>query len=80
MNLDLLEVYGKAGKEHRVPLHPEAMERLEAWLDTAAICHDGTGPLFRAAATARVGGHDDFQGRQLLPALDPANNKPPEGA
>lgn len=62
---NLLELYGKGGKERRVPLHPEAMERLEAWLDTAAIRDDGTGPLFRAAATARGGGHDGFRGRQL---------------
>jgi integrase/recombinase XerD len=27
----VLEVHGKGGKERRVPLHPEAFERLEAW-------------------------------------------------
>ncbi len=47
-----------------MPLHAEAVERLEAWLDTAAIRDDGTGPLFRAAATARGGGHDGFRARQ----------------
>ncbi len=61
----LLEVYGKGGKERRVPLHPEATERLEAWLATAAIRDEIAGPLFRAAATARGGGHDGFRGRQL---------------
>lgn len=57
----VLEVLGKGGKERRVPLHPEAMERLEKWLDVAAIRDDGTGPLFRATATARGEGRDGFR-------------------
>jgi site-specific recombinase XerD len=31
----VLEIRGKGGKERRVPLHPEAFERLDAWLAAA---------------------------------------------
>ena len=31
----ILEIHGKGGKERRVPLHAEAVERLERWLDSA---------------------------------------------
>jgi integrase/recombinase XerD len=57
----VIEVQGKGGKERRVPLHPEACERLEAWIALAGI---GTGPegaIFRAGKTARGGGRDGFQ-------------------
>jgi integrase/recombinase XerD len=57
----VLEVLGKGGKERRVPLHPEAMERLEEWLDAAGIRDDVNGPLFRAARTARAQGRDGFR-------------------
>jgi integrase/recombinase XerD len=55
----VLEVRGKGGKERRMPLHPEAVERLEAWL---AIIGDGEpdGPLFRPLKTARGRGKDGF--------------------
>jgi integrase/recombinase XerD len=43
----VLEVQGKGGKERRVPLHPEAAERVEAWLDAAEIRDDLAGPLLR---------------------------------
>jgi integrase/recombinase XerD len=56
----ILEVHGKGGKERRVPLHPEAAERLEAWLDMAAIRDDSAGPMFRPARTARGSGRDGF--------------------
>ena len=56
----ILEVYGKGGKERRVPLHPEAVERIEVWLDTAGI-RDDAGPLFRPARTSRAEGRDGFQ-------------------
>jgi integrase/recombinase XerD len=42
----ILEVQGKGGKERRVPLHLEAVERIEAWLDAADI-RDDAGPLLR---------------------------------
>jgi integrase/recombinase XerD len=50
--LKLLDVRGKGGRERRVPLHPEAVERLEQWLDCAGIRDDAAGPLFRPLAAA----------------------------
>lgn len=61
----IIEVYGKGGKERRIPLHPEAIDRLEAWLDVAGIREDPSGPLFRAAATARGAGRDGFRSTRL---------------
>ncbi len=48
----LLEIHGKGGKERVVPLHPEAAERLESWLNMAGIREDRAGPLFRPATAA----------------------------
>ena len=56
----VLEIQGKGGKERTVPLHPEAAERLEDWLNTAAIREDAAGPLFRPAAAARGDGRGGF--------------------
>lgn len=56
----ILEVYGKGGTERRVPLHPEAVERIEVWLDVADIRNDLTGALFRPTRTARAQGRDGF--------------------
>lgn len=61
----ILEVYGKGGKERRVPLHPEAVERIEAWLDAAGIRNDAEGSMFRPAKTARGAGRDGFQNARL---------------
>ena len=33
----ILAILGKGGKERTVPLHPEAFERLDAWMQTAGI-------------------------------------------
>lgn len=55
----VLEVRGKGGKERRVPLHPEAVERLEAWLDVVGR-DDLGGALFRPVRTARGKGSDGF--------------------
>ena len=55
----VLEVRGKGGKERRMPLHPEAMERVEQWLSILA----GKSPeqaLFRPLRTARGHGKDGF--------------------
>jgi integrase/recombinase XerD len=60
----VLEVRGKGGKERRVPLHPEAFERLDAWLDLAAL-RGASGPLFRPARAARGGGRHGFRGDPL---------------
>lgn len=61
----ILEIHGKGGKERRVPLHPEAAERLEAWLDIAGIRDDSAGPMFRPLATARGHGQKGFIPRPL---------------
>ncbi len=61
----ILEIHGKGGKERRVPLHPEAAERLEAWLDSAEIRDDSVGALFRPLATARGNGEKGFATRPL---------------
>jgi integrase/recombinase XerD len=57
----VLELFGKGGKERRVPLHPEAIERLEAWIDVAGIRDDASSALFRATMTARGKGRDGFR-------------------
>lgn len=57
----VLELFGKGDKERRVPLHPESFERLEEWLDMAAIRDDTDGPLFRGTVTARGKGRDGFR-------------------
>lgn len=61
----MLEVRGKGGKERRIPLHPEAVERLEWWLDAAHIRDDPLGALFRPTTTARGRGADGFRPRAL---------------
>lgn len=57
----VLEIFGKGGKERRVPLHPEAFERIEHWLDVTAIRDDARQPLFRPTKTARGQGRDGFR-------------------
>jgi integrase/recombinase XerD len=57
----VIEVYGKGGQERRIPLHPEAVERIEAWLDAGGLRDNPKGPLFRAAATARGAGSDGLR-------------------
>lgn len=61
----VLEVRGKGGKERRVPLHPEAFERLEMWLDAAGIRDDGDAALFLPTTSARGRGRDGFNRRPL---------------
>jgi integrase/recombinase XerD len=61
----IIEIHGKGGKERLVPLHPEAFERLDAWLDAAAIRDDLPGALFRPAKTARGHGQDGFAARAM---------------
>jgi integrase/recombinase XerD len=63
--LRLLEVQGKGGKERRVPLHAEAIERLEAWLDAAVIRDNPGGPLFRPVAAARGFGKKGFRSEPI---------------
>ncbi len=61
----VLEVHGKGGKERLVPVHKEAEERLEAWLDAAGIRHDLTGPLFRPVKASRGNGTQGFAARPM---------------
>ncbi|WP_238537708.1 tyrosine-type recombinase/integrase [Zavarzinella formosa] len=61
----VIEVMGKGGKERRVPLHPEAAERLEAWLDAAGIRDQRNGPLFRARRAPTADNPARFSGRPL---------------
>ncbi len=63
--LHVLEVMGKGGKERLVPLHPEAVEKLEAWLDLARIRDDPSGPLFRPLKAARGNGKHGFAARPM---------------
>ena len=61
----ILDILGKGGKCRRVPLHPDAFERLETWLERADIRDDLTGALFRPAITPRGNGHDGFAERPI---------------
>lgn len=61
----VMEIRGKGGKERRVPLHAEAVERIEAWMDVAGLRDAGATALFRPVATARGHGIDGFLGRPL---------------
>jgi integrase/recombinase XerD len=55
----VFEVRGKGGKERRVPLHPEAVERLMLWIGVVESQPSGS-PLFRSVRTARGKGRDGF--------------------
>lgn len=57
----VLAVRGKGGRERRVALHPEAVERLEAWLTIAAVDSEADAPLFRPPNSSRGGGRDGFK-------------------
>lgn len=48
----VLEIMGKGGKERMVPVHLEAVERLEAWLDIAGIRGEPVRPLFPPTISA----------------------------
>jgi integrase/recombinase XerD len=61
----VLEIHGKGGKERLVPLHAEAAERIEAWLDVAGIRGDSNRPLFRPAMTSRGLGRHGFAARPM---------------
>jgi len=61
----VLEIRGKGGKERRVPLHAEAFERLDAWVERTCTADAGPGPLFRPTRTARGRGFDGFAERAI---------------
>lgn len=61
----VLNVQGKGGKERRVPLHPEAIERIELWLDAGNLRGDLATPLFRPLAKPRNEGWSGFKTKPL---------------
>ncbi len=61
----VLEVLGKGNKERQVPLHAEAVERLEAWIEVAGLRSMPNGPLFRPGSAARGNGKHGFAPRPL---------------
>jgi integrase/recombinase XerD len=61
----VLSVYGKGGKERMVPLHLEAVERLNRWVTVSSIGDDRQGALFRPVVTARGSGYDGFHRSHL---------------
>jgi integrase/recombinase XerD len=61
----VLTIYGKGGKERTVPLHVEAVERLNRWIEVAGIAQDRNGALFRPVASPRGQGYDGFAARLL---------------
>jgi integrase/recombinase XerD len=56
----VLRVLGKGNKERRVPLHPEAWERIEHWLDVSRMRGATSAPLFLPLKTPRGAGWDGF--------------------
>lgn len=60
----VMEIRGKGGKERRVALHPEAVERVEAWLSIIGDASPST-PLFLAPKTSRGEGRDGFTSSAL---------------
>jgi integrase/recombinase XerD len=61
----VLAIHGKGGKERQVPLHPEAFERLDGWIQLAGISQVPTAPLFPPTKTPRGQGRDGFASRPL---------------
>jgi len=61
----ILNIRGKGGKERRIPLHAEAVERLEAWLEKADIRYERPTAMFRPPMTSRRAGRDGFVTRFL---------------
>jgi integrase/recombinase XerD len=61
----VLHILGKGGKERRVPLHAEAVERLELWLDVANNRSEMEAALFRPAMNSRDWGRGGFAPRPL---------------
>lgn len=53
-----VSILGKGGKERAVPLHPEAFERLDAWIHLVGIHQVPAAPLFPRTKTPRGQGRD----------------------
>ena len=56
----ILAILGKGGKERSVPLHPEAFERLDAWMQLSGIAQVPIAPLFPPSRSPRGEGRDGF--------------------
>lgn len=61
----VLNVRGKGGKERLVPLHPEAIERIELWLGIAGIRGISSSALFPPVAKTR----DEARSEQAIEPL-----------
>jgi len=61
----ILEIRGKGDKERRVALHPEAVERLDAWMKMRVVSSPEGTFLFPPTRSARGLGRDGFQSRPL---------------
>jgi integrase/recombinase XerD len=61
----VLEIRGKGGKERRIAVHPEAVERLELWCELLGPNNDLGAALFRPTRTARGKGWDGFKPQPL---------------
>lgn len=63
----ILEIRGKGGKERRVALHPEAVERLEAWIAASSELtpSESFTPLFRPPKSSRGQGKDGFKNARI---------------
>lgn len=61
----VLNVRGKGGKERRVPLHSEAIERIELWLDVADRRDIPSMPMFPPVAKSRDEGRSGFANTPL---------------
>lgn len=63
----VLEIQGKGGKERRVALHPEVVERLDTWIEQSnTLLHDNAPiPLFRPPVSSRGLGRDGFKSSSL---------------
>jgi len=61
----VLNVTGKGNKERTTPLHPEAVEKLAAWLGVPGIRDDAAAPHFRPQRSARNHGRDGFRPKPM---------------
>jgi integrase/recombinase XerD len=61
----VVNVRGKGGKERLVPLHPEAIERIELWLDVAGLRRNSSSAMFPPLAKSRDAGLSGFTAKPL---------------
>ena len=61
----VLNITGKGNKERATPLHPEAVEKLAAWLAIPGIGDDPAAYLFRPQKSVRGSGRDGFRPKSI---------------